>query len=534
MLKANLKRLVSLMALLLVAVFVTVACSNEDTSSEPTNDEKTGNEVSTEDGNKNDSDEVKELTIFIDHPWWPLTEWSGAVPEEITKKTGIKLNVQVASDGQQLPLMISSGDLPDLVFTQGNFQQMSNANVSYSWDELIEKYNIDGLDIDPMARVLNQGEDGKLYSVKNGFTTPERFEAIPAALGNVPALSFRTDIMEELGNPELTSLDDIVNLFKSVKEKYPEMTPLVMSPNALGQHFRVNFGASYLKGFQMVEDEVKYFIAQPEQYDYYMFMNKLYREGLINPENFTWSDQNQAKANIVNGEAFAILNQTDANAINAEIEGAGKDFKIEQFTKLLGENPKLETNSAGWSGTFITKNAKDPEAAIKFLEFMYSEEGQKLGLWGVEGEHWTMDKSLEEGGYPEFTYNSQSAVEQKELGSVWWGLLIDDGIYEQVQRYVPGTPTTEAMIDAKQYTKNNPLIAGIVLPVDSEYQIIKAELDNMVTNEESKIYLAESEEEAKQAFDAMLDTAKKIGMEKLNEYANDQYQELLEEFKNLN
>ncbi|GGG00166.1 extracellular solute-binding protein [Paenibacillus abyssi] len=526
MLKGELRRIISLMVLVMVALFVMAACSSDNTTSSSSNGEKTGEETTTNDSNTNDSNEVKELSIFVDHSFWPLTDWSGAVAEEITKRTGVKLKVQVASDGQQLPLMISSGDLPDLVFTSTNFQQMSNANISYSWDELIEKYNIKDFNIDPVARVLNQGEDGNLYSVKNGFTSREAFEATPAALGNVPALSYRTDIMEELGNPKLESLDDLENVLKLVKEKYPNMTPLVMAPNAIGQHFRVNFGASYIKGFQVVDGEVKYFLAQPEQYDYYMFMNKLYREGLISAENFTWSDQSQGKAKIINGEAFAINNLTDMATINKEIEASGKDFRITQLTKLVGPNPRISADSAGWSGTFITKKAKDPEAAIKFLQFMQSDEGQMLGLWGIEGEHWTMEKPIEEGGYPEFKYESQSAAAQKEIGSVWWGLLGDKGIYAQVQRYVPGTPQTEAMIDAKQYTKGNPLLGGIVLPVDSEYQIIKAELDNMVVNEETKIYLAETEAEASQAYENMMETAKNIGMDKLNEYANEQYKAL--------
>ncbi|WP_078544708.1 extracellular solute-binding protein [Litchfieldia alkalitelluris] len=500
-----------LFALLSLVLLVFVACESADTNTqeEPSND----TEQQTGEQSTDSSDEVKELTIFVDHSFWPLTEWSGEVPEAITEKTGIKLNVQVASDAQQLPLMISSGDLPDLVFTQGNFQQMSNADISYTWDELIEKYNIQDFEIDPMARVLNQASDGKLYSIRNGFTTPGVFQSTPAALGNIPALSLRTDILEELGNPKIETLDDLVNVLKEVKSKYPEMKPLVLNPAVLGHYFKVNFGASYLQNFRIVDGEVKYYIAQPEQYDYYMFMNKLYREGLISAENFTWKDTNQAKAMIINGEAFAIANLTDMYTINSEIKASGKDFEISQLTKLIGENPVMSADSAGWSGTFITKKAKNPEAAIKFLQFMQSDEGQMLGLWGVEEQHWTMDKPIEEGGYPTFKYDSQSAAEHKKIGSVWWGLLADKGIYAQVQRYVPGSTITEALIDAKQYTKGNPLLGGIVLPVDSDEQVIKANLDNMIKNEEAKIYLAQSEAEAKQAYENMMKIAKDIGID---------------------
>lgn len=41
--------------------------------------------------------------------------------------------------------------------------------------------------------------------------------------------------------------------------------------------------------------------------------------------------------------------------------------------------------NAGWSGMFISKKCKDPEAAIRMIAYMNSEEGQHLALWGREG-----------------------------------------------------------------------------------------------------------------------------------------------------
>jgi putative aldouronate transport system substrate-binding protein len=510
---------IKFIAILLLAFSLLAGCQNsKDTA-----------KTSGEKDSKSKSVSDNELTLFVDQTFWPLKDWTGKIPEEITKRTGIKLKVQVATDAQQLPLMISSGDLPDMVFTSSQFQTMSNSEISYSWDELIEKYEIKDFKIDPMARVLNEGEDGKLYSVRNGFTSPEDFKNTPAALGNVPSFALRPDILKELGNPKIESLDDLVNVFKQVKVKYPDMTPLVMNPNAIGQYFRVNFGAPY-QGWAEVDGDVKYYINHPKQFDYYMFMNKLFREGLITAENFTWNEPNKAKELIVNGQAFSINNLNAVPTINNEIKAAGKDFEIAQQTKLIGEKPGLFADSAGWSGTFITKNSKNPEAAIKFLQFMHSEEGQKLGLWGIEGEHWNMDKSLEDGGYPVFTFDSQDAVEQQKLGVVWWGLLADDGIYEQVQRYVPESPTSQAMIDAKQYVQSNPMLGAVNPSAGSDAQVIKANIDNMITNEQAKIYLAKSEAEAKKAYENMMKLAEDIGLPKLEDYANKRYEEVVKRY----
>ena len=51
-------------------------------------------------------------------------------------------------------------------------------------------------------------------------------------------------------------------------------------------------------------------------------------------------------------------------------------------------------SSLGWDAIGITSNCKDVEAAIKLMDFLASEEGQYLLLWGIEGEDWTMENGM--------------------------------------------------------------------------------------------------------------------------------------------
>ena len=44
----------------------------------------------------------------------------------------------------------------------------------------------------------------------------------------------------------------------------------------------------------------------------------------------------------------------------------------------------------GW-GTGISIDCKDPVRAIKFLDFLASDEGQILNNWGIEGKHYYYD-----------------------------------------------------------------------------------------------------------------------------------------------
>ena len=47
-------------------------------------------------------------------------------------------------------------------------------------------------------------------------------------------------------------------------------------------------------------------------------------------------------------------------------------------------------NSLGWDAIGITKNCKNPEKAMQFINFLASEEGQYLLMWGIEGKSWNM------------------------------------------------------------------------------------------------------------------------------------------------
>ncbi|WP_027091674.1 hypothetical protein [Cohnella thermotolerans] len=108
MLKA-LQRTALLTSAAALAFGALTACGSNDEASAPS-----GSASASASGG---SAQPVELNLFVDQPWWPLKDWSGSVPEEITKKTGVKLNITVATDEKQLPLMIASGDLPDLVVT---------------------------------------------------------------------------------------------------------------------------------------------------------------------------------------------------------------------------------------------------------------------------------------------------------------------------------------------------------------------------------------------------------------------------------
>jgi putative aldouronate transport system substrate-binding protein len=303
----------------------------------------------------------------------------------------------------------------------------------------------------------------------------------------------------------------------------------------LGKYFRVNMGASYLHNFQEVNGKVKYYIEQPEQKDYYLFMNELYRKGLITAENFTWDKGDKANSKIVDGSAVAINNMYDYASINTSIKKNGNKYELVPITNVLGKHAKNSVNSVGWAGLFVTKNCNNTKAAAKFLKFIMSDEGQKLGLWGIEGEDYTMQdgEDIYNGGYPKFNYDSQNTDEQKKNGSVWWGLLADKGEYEAVQRYVKGTKLTEFETNYKPIVENNPMLGAITFKSNSDEQVIQGNIDEVVTREESKIYLAKSVEEAENEYNSMMSKIHDLNINKIDLAGQKQVDKLKKEYDKL-
>ena len=85
--------------------------------------------------------------------------------------------------------------------------------------------------------------DGNFYALRNDFSTEAEWKANPHANMMVAGLAMRKDILDEIGNPVIKSLADLDKVFAAVKQKHPEMAPLILNPNWQRPYFDTQFGA---------------------------------------------------------------------------------------------------------------------------------------------------------------------------------------------------------------------------------------------------------------------------------------------------
>ncbi|WP_168120556.1 extracellular solute-binding protein [Paenibacillus sp. HB172176] len=517
----------------LLAVMITVfllaggllsACSNNSNSGNSgnngtasTNNGTTEENSGTDEGSK----DPVELTMFVDATWYPFQDWTGEIPEMITKATGVKPKVTVATDDKQLALMVASGDLPDIVVSF-NFKLMSDGNISLPYNEIFPKYAPD-VKFDPVKELVNTVSDGNYYAIRNDFSTESEWKDNPYAHMMVPGLTLRKDILEEMGNPEIKSLADLDNLFAAVKEKHPDMTPLILNPNWQRPYFDTQFGA--VGGFADKDGKIEYYLRQDATKQSMLYMNSLYRNGYVTSENFAYKNETETEQMMVSGKGFGYTwTYSGADRLNAE-----SDYDFIQLAEPLSDDASVVSTGTGGLGMYVTKDNKDVEATVKFLEYLYSEEGWRLAEWGIEGEDWTWNDA----GYPEFNYNVQDLETLKEKGVYWWGVPTETGVGMALGSFKEGSETTRQGEEYSKITSFNPAIGMINPETDSPEQIIRTNIDNMVKTEVTKVYLAPTEAEAEKAYEDMLEKAEKIGMAKLEAWATEQYGPLKEKYDSL-
>lgn len=473
-------------------------------------------------GDQAASGEVPALTIFVDETWWPYDKWEGAVPEEFEKRLGVEIEVIRAADANQLSLMVASGDMPDLVCSY-RYQYLADSQICYPLDELQETYPDVEFQVDPVSRFVNQASDGQYYTIGCGFSPDYAYAEYDNILTEGPGFMYRTDIAEELGL-EFNTLEDLDAAFEKVAQAYPEYTVCSFNCSHKFNWLMQQMGLKSNDYYEAEDGTLKWWLRQEGLLDYYKKVNEWYRKGYVSAENFAYQSEDETKEICVGGKVFANFGYDNhADNYNTAITANGDDFSFSLVTTELSDACVAYDTGCGGRGLYITRSCENVEAAYKLLAYAYGDEGMKLLMWGIEGEDYTMDDK----GYPTFTYDFQgdNTVLQPR-GLKYWGWMVHDAIVTGIAEANSQSQTAEDRKNLTAHVKRNPVIGMIRFATDSDEANIKAKLDEMIKNQQTNIFMAESEEACEAAFQEMLAQAEKIGMSKLEEYGNKNYPEL--------
>lgn len=386
------------------------------------------------------SDEpVSYSMMFSDHENYPSKEdwllWQAI--EEKTNVTFDKTLVARTDYNDKVTALVNAGDAPYIIpkiydetpyVTSGQIVPISDY-VQYmpNYMKCVEDWGMED-DLKPLLQ-----SDGKYYRL------PGLWEQ---AAGGY-SLVIRKDVFEAAGidvekEEKEWTWETFYEALKKVKEHtgadyvWSDQYQGGSTMNIAGAVYNVKAGRSSDGGDWGLQNGTKFdwdknqffFTNTTDAYkEFLTYFNKLYTEKILDPETFT-QDSETAQAKFYRGESY-VLNvnyQQLADMISGnkmQVEGA----ELYMIVPPGGPAGQLQVESTRLeNGIMISQNALDElgeEEFIKMLRFIdwlwYSDEGQTLSLWGVEGTTYTKD---EEGKFvlnSDIYYNGINPGAEKQL-----------------------------------------------------------------------------------------------------------------------
>ncbi|MDQ0230747.1 ABC transporter substrate-binding protein [Metabacillus malikii] len=384
--KGNFKR--ATICMLLAFIMLVAGCSNNDKTSK--------NSSENEDG-------TVTLSLFSADPHSQWDNMESPVSKKIIEETGVTLNAEfdVSGGEQKIPLMAASGEYPDLILPKGNASTLVDAKAFLDLTDLIEEHapNLKKVYGEYIDRLKWSEEDPSIYILP---TTPvDQTYWVPGT-----GFMLQHEVVKELGYPEIRTVKDFENAIREYKEKHPTIDGQpTLGLSLLADDWRIQISTTNPAFLATgAPDDGEYYIdpetyeatmhyRRPEEKDYFKWLNHMNDEGLIDPESFV-QKYDQYLAKISSGRVLGLIDADwDVAEAQRALREAGKQERMHgMYPVTLTEEYKhpnfQDTGYLGGWGIGISVDCEDPVRAIKFIDYLASEEGQILQNWGIEGEHY--------------------------------------------------------------------------------------------------------------------------------------------------
>lgn len=335
--------------------------------------------------------------------------WTDPVAEALTEATGVKLKTEypVSSDDQKVALMIAEQEYPDMIFAKGDAGSLIDAGALIDMTDLIEEYgpNIKKLYGDELDKLKYSKEDPSIYQLSSYGVGGQIYKSSGTA-------QMQWDVLKENDYKIPESLEEYETMLKNYMEAHPTtedgMETIGITLSASDWHWMITLGnpSGYIaegapdNGEWLIDEnnQAVYKYRSEKIREYFKWLNRMYNEGILDSEFATQTHEDYI-AKIASGRVLSLLD-TDWDYADGE-KVLIADGKLGKTYAPLPLTMEKDTKCAtlmyqglttGY-GVGISKDCKDPVAAIKFLDYICSDEGQVLVNWGIEGENYFVDEN---------------------------------------------------------------------------------------------------------------------------------------------
>lgn len=462
-----------------------------------------------------DEDKVS-FDWYINYSWFNTRWGDNAVSKAITDKTGVDINfiTPLGNEEEKLNSLIASGSLPDLItlgWWEPQVNEMIQGKMVYALNELADEYDPYFYQVaDPQAVSWYTQADGNIYGYPCSSVTPDDVKNHDN-IGSNQTFLVRKDIYEAIGSPDMTTIEGFEAAVKKAYEMFPEVDGKPLIP--IGAHIfddtgNVSFDA-YLQNFLAIpyEKDGKLYDrdTDPEYIEWLKMFRRLGQQGLLSTDLFI--DQRvQMEEKIEEGRYFCMMYQyTDMSSQQKALYAKNPDsiyIAVDGPRNKNRDAHVLPTNTvSGWTITMVSKNCKNPDRAIKFIDYMLSEEGQKMVYLGVEGVTYDYVDGKEV-VKPEVQHllDTDRAAYDALYGAddAYW--MFQDNVMQLKWEQEKKGPTAQLEKWTYPYATYTG-VYDVILPADTEDSYSYARIEKLWSETLQNLLLAKSDEE----FDSVLE-----------------------------
>lgn len=491
-----------------------------------------------------------------------LHNWNGSggsdngitpIEEVIKEKTGVTLEWEYTkgSETEKVNQIFATQDLPDIytgpawggeldgiikAAKEGQLVDLSDKLDNYpNLAKSIAEENV------PPAlyeKAINAYEGKKYLLLQNQPATNE--DGIDWLYG----FYVRKDIAEKVGvDPQsVVTKEDFYAFLKKIKDaNLQENGQPVFPLGGFSNGWAVGIGNTmFYSGASYVDKgdgSLEHSFFTPGYEEYMLFYRKLLAEGLLDPDVFTQTDPiakekiNQGRIAILAAHYSAIL---DASKEYVTSHPGSDYIPVGPLERAdVDPNRPVDLGIQGNNVTVITKSCQGAcvDAALKFLDYMASDEGFMLARYGVQGVHWDMKdgKPVANQEWFEKFAADQSGKVRKSVG-IGIGLESLTGL-DRINSYAGGDiwadqDRLDAMDHARKILRPNGIQVitaynpGDVITNAPEWEMLKPSMDRMGDAWKEAVF-AKSDEAAMSIINELRGQLRNTGYDQAMQFTNE-------------
>ena len=319
----------------------------------------------------------------------------------LQEKLGIKIEIISAPTenlAEKYGLLLAGGDLPTIVQYKAK-DLLQNKDAWTPLNDLINE-----TDTPNLWKVYSDPEIRRKVSDADGIM---RFIGQRTAITAGKLYFWRQDWLDKLNLEAPKTTEDLYNVFKAIKEGDPngngeaDEIPFAVRTNGSNKRgnlipFIHNWGIA--ETFFAEDGQVKFGATDPRMKDALEWLARCYAEGLIDKEYLTrdknawysaWSSDQVFMSYDWSAYIDNVSNQCkDCEGIN--IVGAVPPEGPTGISETRDQLQPITVDEDWNAGIYVGASEEQKKAALKLLDYVYSDEGMILMNFGEEGTHFNV------------------------------------------------------------------------------------------------------------------------------------------------